>query len=105
LWERDSNNKIDSDFRVKNPDDPNNASKLTEYEKVFLRNLLNTFAKYKYKSEQEIEEAKNSGDYYKIPLIKARGVTRLKQKGVINTIKNSAVDAVNFNNYFQEETL
>jgi len=28
----------------------------------------------------------------------------LKQKGVINTAKNSLLNAVNFNNYFEEET-
>ena len=102
LWDRDSSNKITSEFRVKNPFD--SKSDLTDSERKFLIKLLGTFATYKYKNEEEIIEAKNNGDYYLIPLIKAKGVNRLKQKGVINTAKNSMLNAINFNNYFENES-
>ena len=101
LWEL-KDGKLSPDFRVKNPFDRN--TDLSDSERTFLINLLETFASFKYKDQKEIDEAINNGDYFKIPLIKAKGINRLKQKGIINTAKNSLLNAINFNNYFQNES-
>ena len=101
LWEL-KDGKLSPDFRVKNPFDRN--TDLSDSERTFLINLLETFASFKYKDQKEVDEAINNGDYFKIPLIKAKGINRLKQKGIINTAKNSLLNAINFNNYFQNES-
>ena len=100
LWERGGDGKITDDFRLRNPDHDNS---LTEPQKAFIRNILSTFAKYRYDSDQKIADAKLSGDYYKVPLMKASGIGRLKQKGVISTIKASVQNSVNMMNFFKYE--
>lgn len=100
LWERGSDGKITDDFKLRNPDHDNS---LTEPQKSFIRNILETFAKYRYDSDQKIADAKLSGDYYKVPLMKASGIGRLKQKGVISTVKSSIENSVNMMNFFKDE--
>ena len=101
LWEL-KDGKLSPDFRVKNPFDRN--TDLSDSERTFLINLLETFGSFKYKDQKEVDEAISNGDYFKIPLIKAKGINRLRQKGIINTAKNSLLNAINFNNYFQNES-
>ena len=99
LWLKDDNGNVTQDFRLKDPRD----GSLKEYEKRFLESFLEELNSYRYTSEEAISEAKLNGNYYKMPLIKVRGVMRLKQKGVWNATKESFINSIDFNNFFDEE--
>lgn len=99
LWEKNGD-KIDSEYRCK---DPYTDKSLLDYEKKFLIKYLELLNNHRYKSKEEIDEAKGNGDYFKMPLIKVKDVVRLKQKGVLNTVKDSYMNNIDFNNLFDDE--
>lgn len=101
LWEKDERSNIDSDFRLR---DPYTDKRLSENQRTFLKEYLEKLNSYRFKTQDEIEQAKKSGEYFNVPLIKARGITRLKQKGVLNTVKQSWNYSMDFNNFFEDET-
>lgn len=104
LFRKDSDgNYEDDDFILKNPWDPNVASKLKKEEIAFIKFMLFYMNKYKYKwkniNEMKPEQLKKTD--YCIPLVRARGFDRIMDpKGGINfpsfrswitEVKNEAV--------------
>lgn len=99
LWVKDNTGKPTKDFMLKRPDDKS----LNKYESDFIRKYFEILDAYRYSSIKEKEEAIENGDYYRMPLIRAENIQRLKQKGVISGVKDSFINALNFNNFLKDD--
>lgn len=99
LWVLDSTGKPTKDLMLKNPKDPS----LQSYESEFITDYLKIMDNHRYKNDDERNEAIENGNYYRMPLIRAQNIQRMKQKGIIQSTKDSYQNAINFNNFLSDD--
>lgn len=99
LWVLDAKGNPTKDLMLKNPND----SSLQSYESEFIKYYLKIMDEHRYKSEEEKQEALENGNYYRMPLIRAQNIQRLKQKGIIQGTKDSFKNSINFNNFLEDD--
>ena len=105
MFERDSNGNITSEFKVKNPYDPN--STLSDAERKWLKSFLWTINKTRTGIKDpnisestaiktpEVQKLIESGHYFDVPLLRGTAFTQFKNKSYSNWIKdkwNEAAD-------------
>ncbi len=85
-WFVKQDGKISNSFILKDPSDPSFGVK----EKKAIETFLTIINDLRYDNNQlAIEEAKENGDYYKVPLMEAAFVRRLENQGVVKATKDS----------------
>lgn len=99
LWVNDNNGKPTKDFMLKRPDDPT----LQSYESEFIKGFFSILDPYRYSTIEEKEKALETGDYYRIPLVRAENIQRMRQKGIISATKDNFINALNFNNFLKDD--
>lgn len=100
LFETDEDGKISKEFVLKHPDD----SSLTKEESEFIKVFLEIINDLKYNGDSSaIEEAKSSGRYYEVPLLKASFISQVRNQGLIDSVKTEYDDAANFLKVFTEQ--
>jgi len=86
-FEKDDTGNINKNFRVKSPNDPIFANKPTE--KRALETFLKILEDYKYgESTLAIQEAKENGTYYDVPLMPAKTLRQLRGDKLSNFFSN-----------------
>lgn len=85
---RNANGTISNEFRLMDPDHPDFEG--NETVKKTLRLFLDTMYKIRYPNalEADIESAKESGDYYRVPLMEAVFSRQAKNLGFFKAVKN-----------------
>lgn len=103
LFVREKDGSISKEMKVK---DPNNmTNNLSQAERDFLNMFLSKInaERYKYAELSEINQAKASGDWFNIPLVKASALSRFRNKDYKSIAKDYWDDILNFNNLFTED--
>lgn len=94
FFRKDANGKLDSRFRVYDPDDSNLNT--TKEGRDLLREILNVYNDLRFKGNTlKIQAAKEDGTYYEIPLLEAKFSRQVKGVGLKQTIKNKWKEVTN----------
>ena len=98
LFETDPNGKISKDFKLKNP------NMLVGADKELVETFLEIVNEIKFKGNKErIEDAKNSGEYYQVPLKIGSFKSQMRQGGFFRAIGHTYNEATNFRELFNEQ--
>lgn len=93
LFKRDDNGNIDKSFTLKNPNDSGLAKEESDFIKMFLE-VVNNF---KFNGDAtKIANAKETGEYYEVPLALGKTSTQIHNKGISQAIKAQYNESINF---------
>ena len=93
LFVKDENGNIDKSFKLKKPTDSNLSKEEANFINVFLE-IINDL---KYKGNtRKIEQAKEDGSYYEVPLVKGETSTQVYRNGFIEAAKTRWEDTLNW---------
>lgn len=93
LFLTDENGNIDKSFKLKNPDN----TSLAKEEKDFINMFLEIVNDFKFNGDtNKIANAKETGEYYEVPLAIGDTKTQIHNKGFIKAIKSKYDESINF---------
>lgn len=97
LFVKDEGGNLIKEFKFKDPDArPNDLTYLDAAERKFLRKILPVIAERLY-GDQKLKEAKVTGDYFNVPLVRAGFTSKVIERGfgVVGNIKSAFVNLAN----------